>query len=345
MDLAQLLASGEDITPDQTADYGAALRGEAPRNMLFQASGIDALNRLGKTGAAATNQKRQGLLKALEAQKKATATKDYRDSTLGLQRSSQEAAQAERVRKQQQVENTLSGGAMYNIPGFDKPQHVSSNYLGDKVITQTREPVDMTGASKVYKPSAASTGFNKPTAKQQKEFEATAALTDNTNELVSSYRPEYAGGTVPGGGSLSNYVSREAPILASDEMKAKQNWWANYKKQRELTERHELFGSALTATEQEQWRQATINPNMEDSQIQTSINTMQRLQNKIAKKAAGNAAIKGWDPEYIAYNFDVEESPNGDVTTTEIDFSVTPEGEDPQEWAELTDEERQEYYE
>jgi hypothetical protein len=145
--------------------------------------------------------------------------------------------------------------------------------------------------------------FNKPTAKQQKEFEALASQTNNMSDLIKGFKAKYEGSGLPLTGSVANLIAREAPVLAGEDMEEKQHWWSEYKRLYELTTRHELFGSALTKGEQEQWRQANINPNMSAKQIKHKLAIQDRLQRKLALKAAENAKIKGWSPEYIHANY------------------------------------------
>lgn len=193
-----------------------------------------------------------------------------------------------------------------------------------------------------------------PPVAQQKQLERIATETRELSDVLTAYKPDYAGSGYPMTGTVANFISREAPIFSDEDMKSKQSWWSDYSKTYELVTRHELFGSALTKGEQEQWRMANINPNMTSDQIEPKLKQMQKLKYKIAQQAAENALIKGWDEKWVMHNLgsyleadaagaeppiDAAAAP----TTLEAEVSevsAVPQGIDPAEWAGLSPEDQ-----
>lgn len=199
------------------------------------------------------------------------------------------------------------------------------------------------------------TGFRPPTAGQQEKFETRAQSGLNLLSSINSFKDAYGSETgLLKVGDIENFISSETPFFASEKMKEQQKWWADYKKNYELTERHELFGSALTAPEQRQWREATINPNLTAQQIKDRLETQKRLTRKIQKKAAEVAKVKGWNNQYVDlvmkdYNFQNDKPETDDKNTeakddTNIDLENPPKGLDisKDEWDNFTEAERKE---
>jgi len=184
--------------------------------------------------------------------------------------------------------------------------------------------------------------FAPPTAKQVKELEDTGLQSKKIDELVAAWQPEFASESAPIGG-IENWLAREVPGVATQGMKDQQQWWSRYKNDRELAARNKLFGSALTATEQAEWRKATINPSMQEDQIVRQLELLQKVQQYIAAKAGENAVLKGWNEPWIKSNLgpwmgEQAAAPTGD---TGADLSAVPAGEDPDEWAATSDEDKQ----
>lgn len=282
-----------------TQAFADKLAGREAQNRLFEMSQIPGLNRVAQSRRQADKAERQFLQRALERQSREDQAAANRRET-----SAWRDAQLKMSMGKLNAQNQTRDLQTYTLPTGENVT-LKVDRQGNAFDMQDN-PVDISGATPYKAPTSRSGGsnsFNKPTAKQQKEFEELSTMTANTDEILSSFKPEYGGSGLPYTGEMSNLIAREAPMFANEEMKDKQNWWSNYKRQRELVERHELFGSALTSTEQAQWRNSDINPNMGDDQIEAKLDTMGRLQRKLAQKAAKNAEIKNWDPEYIRYNF------------------------------------------
>jgi hypothetical protein len=175
---------------------------------------------------------------------------------------------------------------------------------GDEMLEKEK---DRAADVEIAKIKAASTGTGKPawTSSERKKFEEEGSNLLTFGNIVENYKPEYSQPLgeeyegVPGAGRLSNTVARVAPVVATDEMKDRQKWWADFNRWAELVERHELFGSALTATEQKQWNQSAINPDMDAGQVQRHLTERLGLMRKVMDHSAEVARQKNWPEEYV----------------------------------------------
>lgn len=173
--------------------------------------------------------------------------------------------------------------------------------------------------------------FASPTAKQQTDLETTGNELVQTRSVIGEYKPEFAGGTVPFGGTASNIAARMAPAAATQAMKDKQAWWAKYDLMYTLPDRNSLFGSALTGPERAAWNQAAIGPDMDDSQIAPRLKELEEIKTRVAKRMGENALIKGWDEKWVRNNLGA--FLDGEET-------APPQGVSAEDWNSLDDEEK-----
>lgn len=109
------------------------------------------------------------------------------------------------------------------------------------------------------------------------------------DRLKTSFKAGYGGKGLYGIGadtsmSVKGYLGADQNSVA---------WWKDYRKNAELTERHALFGAALTPTEQASWRSADISPGMDSEVITTNLATRAALTKKIAAAAADDMVDAG----------------------------------------------------
>ncbi|HXF55627.1 MAG TPA: hypothetical protein VNK52_16055 [Hyphomicrobiaceae bacterium] len=140
---------------------------------------------------------------------------------------------------------------------------------------------------------------------------------------IAEFRPEYAG-YIPYTGNLAMAAGRNLPegIVGQDTARAA-SWWQNYKRNSELVERHELFGAALTATEQAQWRAADINPDMQPEQIVRNLERRREILTSAMRRRADALIQAGYDPAPIAAAYGIDLRELG-VTTGRQPGSVNP---------------------
>jgi hypothetical protein len=130
-----------------------------------------------------------------------------------------------------------------------------------------------------------------------------------SNELTSSFKDEFGGYKTQTLGQYANAAQRY--LGAGPQSQEGATWWQNYDRNRSTT-RVELFGTALTATERQDWEAADINPGMTPETIKKNL----AMQDAAAKRAASklvNVYVKqGYDPEAIeaAVGYPLEELVN-----------------------------------
>lgn len=104
-----------------------------------------------------------------------------------------------------------------------------------------------------------------------------AEISDNTASLLTGFKDSFAGNRV--GGSVENMMGRLGVPGATP---GQADWWQSYDRQRNIV-RNELFGAALSASEQAAFEAADINPNMDPKRIRANL----QMQNKIIRSALG----------------------------------------------------------
>jgi hypothetical protein len=92
------------------------------------------------------------------------------------------------------------------------------------------------------------------------------------SDVTAAYKPEYGGVS----GAVDRLSGTWNPFSGKDS-EAAANWWKNYENQAALVERHEKFGTALSAGEQAAWQAATISPGMKPDVIKKNIETRAKL--------------------------------------------------------------------
>lgn len=83
--------------------------------------------------------------------------------------------------------------------------------------------------------------------------------------LLDTFRPDYAGYGSDVVGNAAQTIARNTPGASP-----RADWWQRYNMLANI-ERNELFGSALTASEQAAWRSAMIGPGMNPDQVRMNM--------------------------------------------------------------------------
>lgn len=134
------------------------------------------------------------------------------------------------------------------------------------------------------------------TAPTDKQAETMAGDLQNfgmIQSLADTYEDEFAP-NVPLTGEVTNWIAENMPMFTRQSTEDANQWWKNYRRFQELEDRHELFGSALTASEQAAWKAATISPNTNDpDKVRDNLNLQVRLARDMAEHAAYLALSKG----------------------------------------------------
>ncbi len=121
--------------------------------------------------------------------------------------------------------------------------------------------------------------------------------------MATRYKPEYGGV----GGAYDKLSGTWNPFAGKDAEDAA-NWWKDYESQAALVERHEKFGTALSAGEQAAWKNATISPGMNKATIDHNLKERAKIANQLFNKTR-EAYIKGG---HTGVKDAFEERPGGD---------------------------------
>lgn len=123
-----------------------------------------------------------------------------------------------------------------------------------------------------------------------------AEIANNTADLAGSFKDAFAGNVV--GGSAENLAGRILPSWASPATEGQAEWWQQYDRQKNVI-RNQLFGAALTPSEQAAFDAADINPNMEPKIIRANLKMQHKIVVDALKRKAGVWLAQGVDPDAV----------------------------------------------
>jgi hypothetical protein len=140
-----------------------------------------------------------------------------------------------------------------------------------------------TGASANKPPKPLPTTVIKPL----NELSETAEGLDNS---FKGFKPEYGGVA----GAIDNLSGTWNPFSGKKSEEAA-NWWKDYNRQSALTERHKMFGTALSAGERTAWIGATIFPGMKPDVIAHNLKMRAKLAEKLYNHSRDTHIRGGYD--------------------------------------------------
>lgn len=122
-------------------------------------------------------------------------------------------------------------------------------------------------------------------------------------DFRETFKDAYGGYKV--GGDLAIAAGRRLPesVVGKDASEAGE-WWGKYYRFANVV-RNELFGAALTASEQAAWLKADISPNMTPDQIRKNLKIQQDIAERGIGRKAGAMAKAGYDPEVLSKAYGV----------------------------------------
>lgn len=124
-----------------------------------------------------------------------------------------------------------------------------------------------------------------------KSLASAGTAVEDTIRLSGQFKPGYGNKTILG--NMSNTYKR---ILGDDTGQAQ--WWQDMDQLQNQT-RHELFGSALTATELKAWEKTSISPRMDADQIKSNLSRRQAIEARAASKLARSYTAAGYNKNQI----------------------------------------------
>lgn len=119
---------------------------------------------------------------------------------------------------------------------------------------------------------------------------------EDLDRFARTFDPNFAGYRMNALGEAANSLGARG--VGTENMQRGSAWWADYARFRN-TIRNELFGSALTATEQRAFEQADITPGMAPEQIRQNLQRQQEAAQSAARKLAAPHVAAGRSVEQI----------------------------------------------
>jgi hypothetical protein len=126
--------------------------------------------------------------------------------------------------------------------------------------------------------------------------------------FADSFKDEFAGYGGEAIGNAATWMGRYTPILPGAASKEASGFWQEYDKYKNKA-RNDMFGSALTATEQAAFERADINPGMDPKIVRKNLDVQRQALKSAAVKKANALIQAGYDPAPIAaaYGLDLKQ--------------------------------------
>jgi hypothetical protein len=125
----------------------------------------------------------------------------------------------------------------------------------------------------------------------------------NLTGFSASFKDDYSQAVT---GNMRNTLARNLPeLMTSPEAREAATFWQGYDRFKNVV-RNDLFGSALTATEQAAFEKADINPGMNPKSIRENLKIQQGLAETALKRKAAALGSEGYRPESISAAYGVK---------------------------------------
>lgn len=125
----------------------------------------------------------------------------------------------------------------------------------------------------------------------------------NLSGFSTTFQDRYA--NMPVYGNMATFAGRYLPEgFVGKDISDASAWWQQYDRYKNVV-RNDLFGSALTATEQAAFERSDINPRMTAEQIRKNLAEQQKLIAGGMKRKASALVAAGYDPAPIAQAYGV----------------------------------------
>lgn len=116
------------------------------------------------------------------------------------------------------------------------------------------------------------------------------------NQLIAGFQPGFAGNVV--GGSVENFAGRLGGERIGVTTPGQSQWWQQYDRLKNVV-RNELFGAALTATEQAAFEAADITPNMDAAVITSNLTKQAEIVQRALQRKASVWKSQGYNPDAV----------------------------------------------
>lgn len=119
----------------------------------------------------------------------------------------------------------------------------------------------------------------------------------NLTGFIGNFKDDYSGKPLQG---LSNTIARNAPeALTGAKEREVADWWQGYDGYKNKV-RNDLFGSALTPSEQAEWLKSDIHPGMPAALVKSNLARQKAIVENGIKRKAAAFVQGGYDPETVS---------------------------------------------
>jgi hypothetical protein len=124
--------------------------------------------------------------------------------------------------------------------------------------------------------------------------------------FTDSFEPRFAGYKSSTVGDIANLAGRNLPAgVVGKDVAEGATWWQGYDRYKNVI-RNDLYGSALTPSEQAAFEKADITPGMDPDQIKKNLVTQKEVVQNGLKRKANAMIASGYDPKVIAQSYGVD---------------------------------------
>jgi hypothetical protein len=271
-DLYSALIGGAPRQADQQAALAKALRDQQFLGSLGQASGDRVLAPLGASMVKGAQSGAQDIAAEREKQQQLDTQEHWRNI--------QEGHYNDQV-AYQKAKDAADNANRLSVAGLLAGNRVDIQDMKDKTALAEKAAKDAKGLT-----------IPKGTADNLMNLKDSV---DGVADAASTYKPGFGGV----GRNAENWIAANVSPLSTQNMKAAQNWWANYGRQFTLDEMHRLYGARLSPQEMATFEKFHINQNMDDDQIQQNLSQIHTfLDNKLGKHV-DDLRAGGYNPGFL----------------------------------------------
>lgn len=197
-------------------------------------------------------------------------------------------------------------GGLEAIPGgpADKPGGGTVSMLTPEEVAAAGFP---RGSVIQRKPDGSLVKVHSPTERDTNGGKAlpgniVTQLTEDTEklntltDLAGTFRDDFAGNVV--GGGLESFAGRLGGERVGLATQGQAEWWQQYDRYKNVI-RNELFGSALTPSEQAAFEAADITPNMDPQVVKSNLARQTGLIERVLQRRAAVWEAQGYNPSAV----------------------------------------------
>jgi hypothetical protein len=119
---------------------------------------------------------------------------------------------------------------------------------------------------------------------------------DSVERFNTGFKDEFAG--YGRGGAAAMFLARNIPIVTGETTENAAAFWQDYDKYKNVV-RNELFGSALTPGEQEEFAKADVDPNMDPKIIKKNLGRQKAIVETALSRVGSSLKASGYGQEAI----------------------------------------------